>query len=108
MILPPTSFIIHWKTFWGVQIFIWFMATLGLWIGTAIPGIGIAFFITGLMIWLGAGIALEWTGTFAYHEFGATPTGPIGYVLMGVLIALIAALIAWFVQSLITRRRRGR
>jgi len=95
---------INWKTFFWVLGIIWFLATIGLWVGTAIPYVGTVFFVTGLAIWLAAGIALAWSGSFEFHEFGASPTGPMGYVLMFVLIALIALFAGWCVAKFKARK----
>ncbi len=47
------------------------------------------------MLWYIPGILFNWTGYFKYHEFGASPSGWEGFVIMFVFYACIAVLLSW-------------
>lgn len=76
------------------MLFIYGLATVGLWVFSMVPFLGTAFFLAGLLVWMIPGIALEWTGHFEYHEFGASPVGWEGYLLMFLFYLAIAVVIS--------------
>lgn len=85
----------RWWAFGVILALLYFFATLGLWVGTAIPLLGTAFFVVGLMLWYIPGILFSWTGFFRFHEFGADPTGWQGHAIMLVFYGCVAALLSW-------------
>jgi hypothetical protein len=76
---------------------------LGLFAGISIPFVGGAFFLLGLFIWYVPGALFAWTGFFQFHEFGASPTGVAGYLVMAFFYAALAAVVSW---PLAPRRRQ--
>ncbi len=73
---------------------IYILATFGIWLVGIVPYVGTAIFIAGLWIWLAPAIVFEWTGYFRYHEFGGSPTGWQGHLIMFAFYFAIATLIS--------------
>lgn len=83
----------RWLAFGAILGLVYFLAVFGVWL--LLPGLGDWPFMAGLMIWYVPGVLFEWTGWFAYHAFGASPTGWPGHLLMFLFYAAIAFLLSW-------------
>ena len=83
------------KVFGAILGVIYGLAILGVWVAIYIPFIGGVFFLAGLMVWYLPGILFAWTGLFAYHEFGAAPTGVAGHIVMLLFYATVALIASW-------------
>ncbi len=84
----------RWKIIAAVMAVIYFFATIGLWTMLMLPVVGTAVFIAGLYIWFIPGIVFVWTGFFDIHEFGASPNGIAGHIVMFLFYLAIAILIS--------------
>jgi hypothetical protein len=94
----------RWWAFGLILGLIYFLALFGVWLTIFIPFLGTPLFITRLMIWYIPGILFSWTGLFAFHEFGASPTGWLGHLVMFGFYACVAAIASW--PFGLTRKRR--
>jgi hypothetical protein len=89
------------KAFAGIMAAIYVLALFGVWVGLMVPFIGTPIFLASLYLWYIPGILFAWTGFFAFHEFGAAPTGMIGHIVM----FLFYAAIAWLLSLPFAQRR---
>jgi hypothetical protein len=85
----------RWKAFATLMGLIYFVAICGVSVAIYIPILGTPFFLVGLLLWYIPGVIFYWTGFFAYHEFGAGPTGWEGQVIMFLFYAIIAFIVSW-------------
>lgn len=60
-----------------------------------VPFLGGFLFLARLMLHFVPGVVFAWTGLFEFHEFGASPTGWPGYLVMLAFYAVLALLISW-------------
>ncbi len=82
----------RWKIILGFLFSVGLLATLGTSLGIFIPVLGTPIFVVALFLWYIPGIIFNWTGYFAFHEFGAAPSAWQGYVIM-ILFYLAVAII---------------
>ncbi len=85
----------RWWAFGIVLGSVYFFAFMGVWFMTVIPFLSTFLFLARLMLFLAAGIVFAWTGLFEFHEFGASPLGWPGYLVMLAFYAVLALLISW-------------
>ncbi len=85
----------RWWVFGIVLGSIYFFAFVGTWFMNVIPFLGAFLFLARLTLFLAAGIVFAWTGLFEFHEFGASPLGRPGYLVMLAFYAVLALLISW-------------
>jgi hypothetical protein len=72
-----------------------FLTFLGGWFMVMVPFLGGFLFLARLMLYFVPGVVFAWTGLFEFHEFGASPTGWPGYVVMLAFYAVLALLMSW-------------
>lgn len=82
------------KIILGVLAVVYLFAIFGVWITAFVPFIGDFLFLAGLMLWYVPGVVFEWTGLFEYHEFGASPSGWLGHIVMFLFYFAIATLLS--------------
>ena len=85
----------RWWAFGIVLGSFYFFAFVGAWFMNVVPFLGSFLFLARLMLFLAAGIVFAWTGLFEFHEFGASPLGWPGYLVMFAFYTVLALLISW-------------
>jgi hypothetical protein len=83
------------KIFAALLAAIYALAFFGVSAGIFVPILGTFFFLGGLFIWYLPGVLFAWTGFFEFHEFGAAPSGVLGYVVMFLFYTAIATIATW-------------
>ncbi len=84
----------RWKIILGIVAFVWAFAVFGVAFAGFLPVAGTLIFLAALLIWHIPGVVFSWTGLFEFHEFGASPTGAGGYVVMFLFYYSIACILA--------------
>ena len=74
---------------------VFFLAFVGVWFMAVIPFLGTFLFVARLMLFLAPGIVFAWTRLFEFHEFGASPLGWPGYLVMVAFYTVLALLFSW-------------
>jgi hypothetical protein len=85
----------RWWVFGIILGSVYFLAFVGIWFMAIVPILGTFLFVARLMLFLAPGIVFAWTGLFEFHEFGASPLGWPGYLVMIAFYAALALLISW-------------
>ena len=85
----------RWWVFGGILGFLGFVISGAILMNFVPAPISTAMFIAYLMFWFIPSILFEWTGFFELHEFGGSPNGWEGYLIVVLFYVALAFLISW-------------
>jgi hypothetical protein len=85
----------RWMVFGAIVALVYLLAFIGPGGAIYLPLVGGLLFLTSLMLWFVPGVLFAWTGFFTFHEFGASPTGWQGHLIMLLFYVCLSFLMSW-------------